>query len=461
MATEESAARGRELNQQKFGSGPVIYWMSRDQRVFDNWGLIRAQEIASERDSHVVVLFCLMPTCGHAAFRHYEFMLAGLEQVERDLAQLNIEFVVKVGNPVETVKRHAAELDAAAVVCDFVPLGASRTRRNDLARTLECRLEEVDSRNIVPCWAAADKHVYAAFHLRNRYAKLLPKYLCEIPRPLVQAPDGGSARNKIDWSALRGEVTAPDFGPPITIEAGQEAAHEVLDDFVANRLDGYAQKRGLPTEDHQSRLSPYLHFGQLSAQRAVLTVRSSAAPAADIDSFVDETVVWRELSDNFCHFNRAYASIDGISEWARSSLDSHAHDPRDVIYDLDAFERADTHDSLWNAAQLEMVRTGKMHNYMRMYWAKKILEWSESPREAFRIAVLLNDRYELDGRDSNGYAGVAWSIGGVHDRPWQERAVYGKIRYMNANGARRKFDVDAYIRRVAPELLDQTLFESR
>ncbi len=460
MATDESTTRGRELNQRTIGEGPVVYWMSRDQRVFDNWGLIRAQTIASERGSHVVVLFCLMPTCGQATIRHYEFMLAGLERVERDLAQLNIEFVVRVGNPVDTVRIYASELDAAAVVCDFVPLLPSRARRDELARTLECRLEEVDSRNIVPCWVAADKHVYAAFHLRNRFAKLLPRFLNEVPRPIIQDSNVGSSRKAIDWSALRGEVAAPDFGPPITIEAGQKAAHAALEDFVANRLDGYAQKRGLPTEDHQSGLSPYLHFGQLSAQRAVLTVRSSTAPATDIDSFVDEAVVWRELSDNFCHFNRAYATIDGVSDWAQSSLDDHAHDPREVIYDLDAFEQADTHDQLWNAAQLEMVRTGKMHNYMRMYWAKKILEWSESPREAFRIAVLLNDRYELDGRDSNGYAGVAWSIGGVHDRPWQERAIYGKIRYMNANGARRKFDVDAYIRRVAPELPDQTLFDS-
>jgi deoxyribodipyrimidine photo-lyase len=157
-------------------------------------------------------------------------------------------------------------------------------------------------------------------------------------------------------------------------------------------------------------------------------------------------------------FKPGYANEDGFPDWARGTLADHAGDARDVLYDLEAFEQADTHDVLWNAAQLEMVRTGRMHNYMRMYWAKKILEWSESPAEASRIAVLLNDRYELDGRDSNGYAGIAWSIGGVHDRPWKERSVYGKVRYMNENGARRKFDVDAYIRRVAPELLDEQLF---
>jgi deoxyribodipyrimidine photo-lyase len=261
-----------------------------------------------------------------------------------------------------------------------------------------------------------------------------------------------------DWDAARAFVQAGAHGPALTIPAGEAAAHEVLESFVESRLDGYAAKRGFPDVDFQSGLSPYLHFGQLSVQRAVIRVKSSEAPQDDIDSFVDEAVVWRELSDNYCGHVPGYASYEGFPDWAKKSLAEHAEDARDVIYDLDAFEQADTHDPLWNAAQLEMVRTGKMHNYMRMYWAKKILEWSESPQEAVRIAVLLNDRYELDGRDSNGYSGVAWSIGGVHDRPWMERAVYGKIRYMNANGARRKFDVDAYIRRVAPELLDETLF---
>lgn len=458
MDESSSSRRSRDLNDAMRGNGPVIYWMSRDQRVFDNWGLLHAQELARESGTHVVVAFCLMPRCGEASARHYRFMIDGLREVERELAELGIPFRLLYGSPVAELARLAQEISTGAIVCDFSPLTLSRLRRESLARQLSVPLVEVDSRNIVPAWVAADKHVYAAFHLRNRYAKLLPEFLHEIPEPAVQTRVAKGELVATNWSAALETVTAAEHGPPIDIPGGESAAHDALKMFIDVRLNGYAEKRGFPDTDHQSGLSPYLHFGQLSAQRAVLAVRASGAPTDDVDSFVDEAVVWREVSDNFCLHQPSYASFDGFPNWARESLTEHADDARDVVYDLDAFEQADTHDPLWNAAQLEMIRTGKMHNYMRMYWAKKILEWSESPQEATRIAVLLNDRYELDGRDSNGYAGVAWSIGGVHDRPWQERPVYGKIRYMNYNGAKRKFDVDAYIRRVAPELLDEQLF---
>lgn len=458
MRESQSNRRSRDLNDSPAGDGPVIYWMSRDQRVFDNWGLLRAQELAKELGSHVVVAFCLMPRCGEASARHFQFMIEGLREVERELVELGIPFRLLLGSQVAELTRLADEIEAGAVVCDFSPLTHSRARRESLAERLSVQLTEVDSRNIVPAWVAADKHVYAAFHLRNRYAKLLPEFLHEIPEPAAQTRPSSEEFQPIEWAAALETVTAGEHGPALDIPGGESAAHDALKNFIEYNLVGYAEKRGFPDVDHQSGLSPYLHFGQLSAQRAALAVRASGAPSDDVDSFVDEAVVWREVSDNFCLHQPAYASFDGFPNWARESLSEHADDAREVIYDLDAFEKADTHDPLWNAAQLEMVRTGKMHNYMRMYWAKKILEWSESPQEATRIAVLLNDRYELDGRDSNGYAGVAWSIGGVHDRPWQERPVYGKIRYMNYNGAKRKFDVDAYIRRVAPELLDDQLF---
>ncbi len=424
--------------------------MSRDQRVRDNHGLL----LASELGTHVHVVFCLLDRCGAASQRHFKFMLDGLEQVERDLRELGIPFSLLLGDATITLPSFAASIGAGAVTCDFSPLAPSRRRRSFLAKSLEMPLVEVDSRNIVPAWVAADKHVYAAFHLRSRHAKMLPEYLLEIPQLERQSGEC----EPVEWEAAREFVKADHHGPEIEIASGESAARIALDDFIATRLEGYAERRGRPDVDQQSRLSPYLHFGQLSCQRAVLDVKASGAPPEDIAEFVDEAVTWRELSDNFCLYVDGYASAKGFPNWGRKTLDAHAADARDVVYDFDAFEQADTHDVLWNAAQLEMVRTGRMHNYMRMYWAKKILEWSESPDEAARIAVLLNDRYELDGRDPNGYAGVAWAIGGVHDRPWMERSVYGKVRYMNENGARRKFDVDAYIRRVAPELLDPQLF---
>ncbi len=428
--------------------------MSRDQRVRDNHGLLHARALSRELGQPLEVAFCLMPRSGAASRRSYDFMLDSLDRVEADLRGLGIPFRLLNGEPSVVLAPHLAQ--AGAVVCDFNPLRRPRTLRTLLAERLTCPLVEVDSRNVVPAWIAADKRITAARFLRSRHLDLLPLYLAEI-EPL-EPQSGAELPDPVDWESARRSVLAPDHGPPITLAPGEDAAADALARFIAERLPGYAERRGLANEDHSSRLSAYLHFGQISMQRVALTVRNADAPSEDIESFLDEAITWRELADNFCLYTDRYAELEGMSDWARETLTQHADDPREVVYDLDAFESADTHDPLWNAAQFEMVRTGRMHNYMRMYWAKKILEWSESPAEAMRIATLLNDRYELDGRESNGYAGIAWAIGGMHDRGWPERSVYGKIRYMNANGARRKFDVDGYIRRVAPELLDAQLF---
>jgi deoxyribodipyrimidine photo-lyase len=196
-----------------------------------------------------------------------------------------------------------------------------------------------------------------------------------------------------------------------------------------------------------SNLSPYLHFGQISAQRIALETYKRKHNIETKDAFLEELIVRRELSDNFCFYNKNYDSFDGFPEWAKKTLNEHRKDKREFTYNLEQFEKAKTHDDLWNAAQIEMVKTGKMHGYMRMYWAKKILEWTETPEEALEFSIYLNDKYELDGRDPNGYTGCAWSIGGVHDRAWTERPVFGKIRYMNYNGAKRKFDVKRYIQK--------------
>lgn len=438
--------RARLLNDVAPGAGPVIHWLSREQRAADNWTLAEACALASATGSFVVSVFCLQSRCGAASRRHYEFMLDGLGELSDTLAALGIPLLVRPGDATDVLPLIVEELSAGAVVCDFAPFTLSRSRRARLAEQLPVPLVEVDSRNIVPAWIAADKQLYAAHHLRGRYERLLPEYLDQFP----PAPGGSVAPaalfEKFDREAALSAVSAGEYGPRLSIPSGERAARQALDTFISERLTGYASRRGDPSTDGQSGLSPYLHFGQLSVQRAVTEVMS-AASGEDVDEFVDEAVVWRELADNFCFFQPDYAGVDGFAEWARTTLADHAGDAREVVYSLAEFESADTHDPLWNAAQTEMVRTGKMHNYLRMYWAKKILEWSESPQDAMRIAVLLNDRYSLDGRESNGYAGIAWSIGGVHDRAWPERAVYGKIRYMNYNGAKRKFDVAAYIER--------------
>ena len=225
---------------------------------------------------------------------------------------------------------------------------------------------------------------------------------------------------------------------------GEKAAKDKLS-LLSDSLSGYDQNRNDPTKEALSNLSPYFHFGHISPQRVAFEIKNSSLTKSDKDSFLEEMIVRRELSDNFCEYESNYDHFDGFHDWAKKTLNEHRNDEREYLYPKEQFEFADTHDPLWNAAQNQMRQKGKMHGYMRMYWAKKILEWSPNPEVALQIAIDLNDKYELDGRDPNGYAGIAWSIGGIHDRAWFERPVYGKVRYMNYNGCKSKFNVKRYI----------------
>jgi deoxyribodipyrimidine photo-lyase len=248
-----------------------------------------------------------------------------------------------------------------------------------------------------------------------------------------------------DWKKALRSIPQLKNHPEVQPKPGGVEAMKTLRDFIAEKLPKYSEARNDPNIDGQSNLSPYLHFGQISAQRVALEVSSSSVNQGVKESYLEELIVRRELSDNFLLYNEFYDSFWCLPPWSQKTIDEHRGDRRDYVYRLDELEFADTHDKLWNAAQRQLLRTGKMHGYMRMYWAKKILEWSASPEEAFEAATTLNDRYELDGRDPNGYAGIAWSLGGLHDRAWGERVVFGKVRYMSHRGCRSKFDVDSYV----------------
>lgn len=226
---------------------------------------------------------------------------------------------------------------------------------------------------------------------------------------------------------------------------GETAARVSAERFVKEGLQKYIQNRNDPNLDGQSNISPYLHFGHVAPQRVALLVNGSKIYAEAKEAFLEELIIRRELADNFCYYNENYDRFEGFPNWARKTLNDHRADKREYQYSRETFEQGKTHDELWNAAQHQMVEWGKMHGYLRMYWAKKILEWSASPEQALRTAVCLNDKYELDGRDPNGYTGIAWSMGGVHDRAWKERTVLGKVRYMSYAGCVRKFDVKQYV----------------
>lgn len=405
------AQRVRILKAGEPGSGPVIYWMSRDQRAHDNWALLYAFEQAKAMKRDCVVVFCRVAKFLGAQNRQFEFMDRGLEEVRQILSKKDISFVELKGEPGDEIAAFANKKKAAVLVTDFDPLKIKKRWKKAAMKVVACEMVEVDAHNIVPCWAASDHQEFGAYTIRPKIHKLLPKFLTDMPK----------------------------------VFPGKTEGMKKLEEFIEERLTGYAERRNDPVADAQSGLSPYLHFGQISAQRVAWEVKRSKAPMQDREAFLEELIVRRELSDNFCEYNPHYDSVEGFPDWAKKSHAMHRKDKREYLYTLKEFEHGKTHDDLWNAAQLQMVKSGKMHGYMRMYWAKKILEWTKSPEEAMEIAIELNDKYELDGRDPNGYAGVAWSIGGVHDRAWVSRPVFGQVRYMNRNGCERKFDVEAYI----------------
>jgi len=426
-------------------NGPVVYWMSRDQRVHDNWALLFAQKLALEKKKSLVIVFNLFPDFLEATIRQYGFMLKGLQEVEIELSKYSIPFFLTSGKPGEKIPKLIDQLSASILISDFDPLKIKRIWKRDVAKQISVPFFEVDAHNIVPALYVSDKLEFAAYTIRPKIHKALIEFMDEFPS-LKKMSKSEISTDKTDWEKIKKSIRIDfDVKEVEWIKPGESAALKSLENFLKNKFDHYTGIRNDPTKDGQSNLSPYLHFGQISAQRIALETEKFNGNPESQKVFLEELIVRRELADNFCYFNKDYDSFGGFHSWAKTSLDEHRKDEREFAYTLAQFEQAKTHEDLWNAAQMEMVKTGKMHGYMRMYWAKKILEWTKSPEDAQKIAIYLNDKYELDGRDPNGYTGIAWSIGGIHDRAWFERPVYGKIRYMNRNGAEKKFDINHYI----------------
>ena len=425
----------------------VLYWMQAAARAGFNHALEYAVSRANELSRPLVVFFGLTDDFPGANARHYTFLLEGLRETEDDLRDRGIRLVVKRCSPevgvVELGRR------ASLVVVDDGYLRIQRKWRRASASRLVAPLIEISTNVIVPVATASPKEEYAAATFRPKIARHLGRFLVPLrKRPLRKSSMG------MDWESLDlGEIPgvlrslAVDRSvlPVKGFHGGAAEARKRLREFVRKKLAGYAEARNDPSRDALSNLSPYLHFGQISPLEVALEV-GKAGPYGKA-AFLEELIVRRELSVNFIHYNRRYDRFDGLPDWCRSALLEHTRDRRDYVYSRGQFEAAATHDPYWNAAQSEMMLTGKMHGYMRMYWGKKILEWSATPRRAFRTALDLNDKYELDGRDPNGFAGVAWCFG-KHDRPWARRPIFGTVRTMTAGGLRRKFDIDAYVKKI-------------
>jgi deoxyribodipyrimidine photo-lyase len=426
----------------------VLHWMQGAQRSECNHALEHAIDLANDLQVPVVTVFALTPDYPQANERHYLFMLQGLADARRALAQRGIQMVVRIESPPACIVRLAK--DASAVVTDGGYLAVQRQWRQEVAENISCRLVEVETDVIVPVHEASDKENFSAATFRPRIRGKLDRYLTPLGEHKVRIGSLGLRFAGLDLrdvaATVRGLKIDHSVDPVTAFKGGATEANRRLNDFIANKLDDYDRKRNDPNVDGISNLSPYLHFGQISPLEVALQV--SRAKGEGKESFLEELIVRRELSFNFVHYNSKYNDFDCLPVWAKTTLAEHRADKREYVYSLEHFETAHTHDPYWNAAQKEMILTGKMHSYMRMYWGKKILEWSRDPHEAFQTALYLNNKYELDGRGPNAFAGVAWCFG-KHDRAWTERPVFGKIRYMNAAGLKRKFDPDAYVRKIA------------
>tara|TARA_Y100001970_G_scaffold70541_1_gene89795 strand:- start:3313 stop:4581 length:1269 start_codon:yes stop_codon:yes gene_type:complete len=418
--------------------------MIRDKRINDNWALLRAQEVALKEKVPLVVCFQYNGEYEIINRRQYDFLFEGLIETERELQKFNIPLVLLNGPAEISVISFIKKNFIGYMVVDYSPLKIYKARIKKVLNSTSIRIDQVDAHNIVPVWETSDKKEYAAYTIRPKIGRQLPKYLTEIPK-CVRHPHAWKSSYKINWNDTdKGLNLVNNINKVSWIKPGESEAIKRLK-FLNSGLKNYTSERNDPTKNALSNLSPYIHFGQISCQRIALEIQKSDLSLENKKAFLEQLIVRRELSDNFCNYEENYDQFEGFHLWAQESLNDHRNDEREYTYHVEQFEAAETHDLLWNAAQKEMTTHGKMHGYMRMYWAKKILEWTATPEIAMQNAIYLNNKYELDGRDPNGYTGIAWSIGGIHDRPWFEREIYGKIRYMNYNGCKSKFDVKRYI----------------
>ena len=427
----------------------VLYWMQASQRAEYNLALEVALDIANNHKQPLIVCFCITPRFPEANLRSYYFMLQGIQKVSDQLKNRKIRFVCSIGSPEKVIPAIAEK--ASFIVFDRGYTSVVLGWRSRVVKELTAPVYEVEDNVIVPVSVASHKEEYSAATIRKKLMNQLSRYAKKIPQLETEV-------NSLNRSVKVDEVELDDlesllkklelddsvFPSPI-FQGGSEQANVLLRDFIENRIEHYHEWRNDPSKQCQSSLSPYIHFGQASP--IFIALEAMKYPGAGTDAFIEELFVRRELAINFVHYNNHYDSIEALPGWALSTLEDHSSDKRPYLYSLEDLESASTHDRYWNAAQMELLITGKMHNYMRMYWGKKIIEWTESPKTAFDIMIHLNNKYELDGRDPNSFAGILWCFG-KHDRPWKERPIFGKVRYMNSSGLERKFDMNSYVEQV-------------
>jgi deoxyribodipyrimidine photo-lyase len=429
----------------------VLYWMQQSQRAEYNHALEYAVQQANRMEQGVLVVFGLMDDYPEANLRHYTFMLEGLQETQAALAKRGIKMVVRKGNPPDVALSTGRK--ASLIVCDCGYLRHQRQWRKTVAKNAGRRVVQVESDVVVPLEVVSGKAEYAARTIRPKIHKHLSNYLVEfkptrIKKSSLQLRIKGI--NISDINAVLKKMSIDRNVLPVSrlFKGGSAQARKIFSDFLRHRFENYVDNRNQPQTDDVSHMSKYLHFGQISPLYLALKVQDTDKRRKEArEAFIEELVVRRELAMNFVFYTSKYDSFQCLPDWAKKTLNAHKKDKREHTYTRGQLENAKTHDDYWNAAMREMKYTGFMHNYMRMYWGKKILEWSQTPELAFKTTLAINNTYFLDGRDANSYTGVAW-VFGVHDRAWFERPIFGKVRYMAASGLERKCDIQAYVKKV-------------
>ena len=436
----------------------VLYWMQQSQRVHYNHALEHAIHIANSKELPVLVYFGLAKSYPEANDRHYQFMLEGIKEVSALLNKLHITFVLKIGSPDAEILQFLKECDT--LVMDYGHLREPRRWRSkviEIASQLypDLSIDMVESDLIVPVYVASDKQEYGAYTIRKKLHRHLPFYRDFKSLSVIKNQTPISLVSDDTLNDIEGLIKTLDINhdikPSPFYKGGYTQAMKHFNAFLSDKAAFYLESND-PSTSYTSRLSMYLHFGQISSlmiyEQMNLAVSQGHITQEVFDAYIEQLFVRRELAFNYVIYNKNYDDFNHITEpWAYETMQAHQHDQRAYIYTAQDYIAFKTHDVYFNAAMKEMVLTGFMHNYMRMYWAKKIIEWSPTHQAAYEIIKTLNNAYFIDGRDPNSYAGVSWCFG-KHDRAWTERPIFGKLRYMNSEGLRRKFKIETYVKQM-------------
>lgn len=434
-----------KINKEKKGEY-IIYWMQETQRIEYNFSLEKAIEVANESKLPLYVIFNYIKNYPEASERHFKFMLQGLKDVRDTLERYGVQFVLLEGDLEKNMLKISK--DARTLIWDKSYLRYQRDIREKILKKLDLTIIEVENNVVVPVEVVSFKEEYSAKTFRDKYKKIKERYLKESDYKIVIKFAYNELINNKLKKMDQSQIYLPQNKARLDGDfiGGEIEAKKVLEKFIEEKLEFYSLKG--PDNDWSSKLSPYLHFGQISPLQIWSALKKIKELEIQKDKFLEELFIRRELAINFVYYNLKYDAWDGITyKWAYETMEKHLKDQRDYLYSLEELENYKTHDIYWNSAQKQMVDTGYMESYMRMYWCKKLLEWVGSPQEAYEIAINLNNKYLYDGRDPNSYAGVAWCFG-KHDRAWKERKIFGKVRYMNSSGLEKKFDMEKYIKKI-------------